>query len=139
MPWSKTPVVTCILAITHTSLLPSDTLQRVGFHFAKRNLSLRTTTIHFSGLNTEPVTSLHPASDSRLRFCPWTSLMSCWLNFTHVGLPQILPLSAGASSAMRFTARSILPNARASPAERCIVFSLCAVTHWVTISNFIHR
>jgi hypothetical protein len=121
MPWSQTPVVTCTLAITHTSLLPSDTIQRVGFRSAMRRLSLRTTIIHFSGLNTEPANSLHPASDSRHRFCPWTSLMSCWLNFTHVGLPQILPLSAGASSAMRFTARSILPNARASPAERCIV------------------
>jgi hypothetical protein len=31
MPWSKTPVVTCTLAIAHTSLLPSDTLERVGF------------------------------------------------------------------------------------------------------------
>ncbi len=31
-PLPQTPVVTCILAITHTSLLPSDTLQRVGFH-----------------------------------------------------------------------------------------------------------
>jgi len=103
-PLPKTPVVACTLAITHTSLLPSDTLQRVGFHPLFRDLSFRTTIIHFSGLNTEPATSLHPASDSRHRFCPWTSLMSCWLNFTHVGLPQILSLSAGASPAMRFNA-----------------------------------
>ena len=31
MPWSQTPVVTCTLAIAHTSLLPSDTLKCVGF------------------------------------------------------------------------------------------------------------
>ena len=44
----------------------------------------------------------------------------------HVGLPQILLLSAGASSGMRFTACSILPNARASPGEGCIAFAMCA-------------
>ena len=53
-PITQTPVVTCTLAITPTSLLPSVALQRVGFHSAKRNLSFRTTIIHFSGLNITP-------------------------------------------------------------------------------------
>jgi hypothetical protein len=86
MPWPKTPVVTRKLAKSLASLRPSVVLHRVGFHPAGRDLSLRTTTIHFSGLNTEPAISLHPASDLRCRFCLWISLMSCWLNFAHVGL-----------------------------------------------------
>jgi hypothetical protein len=31
MPWSKTPVVPCILALSHTGLLPSVPLNAVGF------------------------------------------------------------------------------------------------------------
>ncbi len=45
-----------------------------------------TTTIHFSGLNTEPVILLRPASDSRYRVYLWTSLLTCWLVFSLVGL-----------------------------------------------------
>ena len=45
-----------------------------------------TTTIHFSGLNTEPASLIHLASDfhSGLPFwlCPQTSLLTCWLNFS---------------------------------------------------------
>ena len=89
MPWSQTPVVTHTLAIAHMSLLPSTKFSASAFVPLKRYLSLRSTIIHFSGLNTEPTVLFHPASDSRLRVCPRTSLMSCWLNFAHVGLPQI--------------------------------------------------
>ena len=64
-------------------------MQRVGFCPILPDLSFRTTIIHFSGLNTEPAILLHPASDSRRRGCPWISLMSCRLSFTHMGLPQI--------------------------------------------------
>ena len=49
MPWSKIPVVTRTLAIAPASLLPSVTLQCVGFPPYERDLSLRTTTIHFFG------------------------------------------------------------------------------------------
>ena len=47
---------------------------------------LMSTTIHFSGLNTEPAPLIHLASDfhSGLPFwlCPQTSLLTCWLNFS---------------------------------------------------------
>jgi hypothetical protein len=49
--------------------------------------------MHFSELNTEPALSLHTASDFRYRFCPWTSLMSCLLNFAHVELSEICHLA----------------------------------------------
>ena len=117
MPWSQTPVVTCTLAKTRPGLLSSAACKASTFIPNCRDLSHGTTIIHLSGLNTEPAISLRPASDPRYRFCPWTSLMSCWLNFAHVGLQQTQQLSAGASSA--------LPNARASPAERCIAFAMC--------------
>ncbi len=45
-----------------------------------------TTTIHFSGLNTEPVILIRPASDSRFRVYLWTSLLTRWLRFGQVGL-----------------------------------------------------
>jgi len=103
-PLHQTPVVTCTLAKTRPGLLSSAACKASTFIPNCRDLSHGTTIIHLSGLNTEPVISLRPASDSRYRFCPWTSLMSCWLNFAHVGLPRIQLLSAEASSAMRFTA-----------------------------------
>ena len=135
MPWSQTPVVTRTLAITHTSLLPSDTIQRVGFRPAVWGLSFRTTIIHFSGLNTEPAISLHPAPDSRYRVCPWTSLMSCWLNFAHMGLPQI-DCSEPEQAPLRdlpFNPSSSVPG-QALQKGTCL--PPCAVTHWVTLSNF---
>jgi len=103
-PLPKTPVVTWTLAIARPGLLSSAACIASTFIRLWRIYPPGTTIIHFSGLNTEPAISLHPASDPRYRFCPWTSLVSCWLNFAHMGLPQILLLSAGASSAMRFTA-----------------------------------
>ena len=47
------------------------------------------TTIHFSGLNTEPVSLIRLASDSRYRAYPQTSLLTCWLNFSQVGLEAL--------------------------------------------------
>ena len=29
---------------------------------------------------------IHPASDSRYRFCLWISLLTCWLSFNQAGL-----------------------------------------------------
>jgi len=46
------------------------------------------TTIHISGLNTDPVVLLHPASDSHYWAYPQVSLLTCWLNFVQVGLSR---------------------------------------------------
>ncbi len=54
MPWSQTPVLPCTLAMSHTGLLPSAQIHAVGFLLLCRIITM-TTTIHFSGLNTEPV------------------------------------------------------------------------------------
>ena len=40
----------------------------------------------FSELNTEPAPLIHPASDSRYRAYPWTSLLTWWLTLSQVGL-----------------------------------------------------
>jgi len=87
MPWSKTPVVTCILAISHAGLLPSAACRASAFSCVA-GIILTTTTIHFSELNTEPAPLIHPASDSRCRAYPWTSLLTCWLSFSQVGLSR---------------------------------------------------
>ena len=87
MPWSQTPVVSCPLAIAHPGLALSDTLQRVSFHPAQRDYPM-TTTIHISGLDTEPASLLPPASDSRYRVCLRIRLLTCWLGFGQVGLSQ---------------------------------------------------
>jgi len=88
MPWSQTPVVSRILAIAHPGLLLSDTLNRVSFHLNLPRFILMTTTIHISGLNTEPASLLPPASDSRCRVCLRIQLLTCRLNFSQVGLSR---------------------------------------------------
>ena len=62
-------------------------------HTARRRRSSRiagfilmTTTIHFSGLYTEPEPLFRPASYSGYPVCTWISLLSWWLTFTQVGL-----------------------------------------------------
>ena len=52
-----------------------------------------TTTIHFSGLNTQPASLIHPASDSPLGVGPRTSLLIWWLTFNQVGLESLLILT----------------------------------------------
>ena len=52
---------------------------------------------------TQPAILIHPASDSRYRAYPQTSLLAWWLTFGQVGLSQY------------------------------------AITHWVTLLNFILR
>ena len=74
-----------MLAITLSGLLPSEPLQAVGF-LLHAGLFLRTTTIHFSGFNTQPVSLIPPASDSRYRAYPQSSLPACRLSFNWVGL-----------------------------------------------------
>ncbi len=89
MPWSKTPVVSLLLALTRSGLLPSGALRPSAFSRMSGIIPV-TTTIHISGLNTQPASLIHPASDSRLRFCPRTSLLTWWLTFGQVGLESKL-------------------------------------------------
>ena len=88
MPWSKTPVATSTLALTHSGLLPFRLLQSVGVLPHLQDYPM-TTTIHFSGLNTRPGFSFRPASYAGYPVCTWTSLPSGWLTFARVGLSQL--------------------------------------------------
>ena len=60
-------------------------IQTVGFlpKFWDYPLS---TTIHVSGLNTDPAFLIHLASDSHYWVYPQASLLPCWLGFRQVGL-----------------------------------------------------
>ena len=86
--WSKTPVATWPLAKTRPGLLPSAHSKASAF-FWNSGLSLRSTTMHFSRLNTWPAFSFRPVSDSRCRVGLRTSLPSYWLNFTRTGLSPV--------------------------------------------------
>jgi len=82
---SKTPVVSRMLAFIAFKTAAFRSNQTVGFGslcFA----SLLSTTIHISGLYTDPARLFHPASDARYRVCLWTSLPTCWLGFDRVGM-----------------------------------------------------
>ena len=90
--WSQTPVVSPMLAITYAGLLPSVQLTPSAFSHTSGIIPV-TTTIHFSGLNTQPASLIHPASDSPLRAGPRTSLLIWWLTFNQVGLESLLILT----------------------------------------------
>ena len=85
MPWSKTPVVSLNSCHIEFRTAAFRLLKNVGFFLHCRIITM-TTTIHFSGLNTEPAILIRPASDSRLQVYLWTSLLTCWLRFGQVGL-----------------------------------------------------
>ena len=89
MPWSLTPVVTSTLAIAYPGLLPSGFLKPSAFTSPTTGSYHQTTTIDFSGLNTEPASLIRLASDSRYRAYPQTSLLTCRLGFGQVGLAAI--------------------------------------------------
>ena len=81
-------MVTCTLAITHSGLLPSSASKLSAF---PRNLSIMSLSCCpqlyiFRGSITRPAFLFRPASDSPHRVCPRTSLLTCWLNFSQVGL-----------------------------------------------------
>jgi len=96
MPWSQTPVVSWTLALAHPGLLPSSACLLSAFTLSLPwEAILVTTTIHISGLNTEPASLIRPASDSRYRVCPRTSLLACWLDFSQVGLGPCRPSPTG--------------------------------------------
>jgi hypothetical protein len=81
-----------MLAITYAGLLPSAQLTPSAFSHTSGNIPV-TTTIHFSGLNTQPAFLIHPASDSPLRVGPRTSLLIWWLTFNQVGLESLVILT----------------------------------------------
>ena len=88
MPWSQTPggdLDTCHGASRSAAF---RALQGVGFHLHSQAYPM-TTTIPFSGLNTEPGFLLRPASYSGCPACTWTSLPSGWLTFARVGLSHL--------------------------------------------------
>ena len=88
MPWSLTPVVSCLLAIAYPGLPPSGFLRPSAFtsNVIEAIIGPR---LSFSGLNTEPASLIHLASDSRYRAYPQTSLLTCRLGFDQVGLAAI--------------------------------------------------
>jgi hypothetical protein len=62
-------------------------MHSVGFPLPiHREIIFLTTTKSISGLNTQPASSIHPASHSHCRACTWTSLLTCRLHFGQVGL-----------------------------------------------------
>jgi len=73
----------------HSGLLPSSAFKLSAFTSNITEVYPMTTTIHFSGLNTDPVFLIHLASDSRYRACPQVSLLPCWISIRQVGLVRL--------------------------------------------------
>ena len=69
MPRSQTPVVSRALALTHTELLPSVTQRTSAFPPYRRRYPFVHNIQIFRGSITQPVLSLHPASDSPCGAC----------------------------------------------------------------------
>ena len=96
MPWSSRQRRDGVLYTRHiayrTAAFRSAERRRLSPLVAQKVIPM-TTTIHISGLNTQPASLIHPASDSRLRFCPRTSLLTWWLTFGQVGLESLLILT----------------------------------------------
>jgi hypothetical protein len=63
--------------------------ETVGFYFQYSESYHQTTTIDLSGLNTEPASLIHLASDSRYRAYPQISLLTRRLGFSQMGLAAI--------------------------------------------------
>lgn len=137
MPWSQTPVVTCILAIAHTSLLPSAQFTVSAFISILRLIQ----------------------SDHDYTFFG-AQYRACYLAPSSSGLPSPgLPVdfanellaklcSCGTSADPTTQRRSKLrneiyclilsPYCQGKPCNRVHCTFQCAVTHWVTLSNFIY-
>lgn len=89
VPWSQSPVVTSTLAMTCPGLLPSGFLGPSVLTSTATGSYHQTTTIDFSGLNTEAVFFIRLASDSRYQVYHQASLLTCRLSFVQVGLAAI--------------------------------------------------
>jgi len=96
MPWSQTPVVTRSLAITLSGLLPSEHSTSSAFTPSCLEAYLIRPQLYiFRGSIPQPASLIHLASDSRLQSCPQTSLLTCWLSFSQVGLEPLSSHSLG--------------------------------------------
>ena len=109
-------------------------LHVVGFIPITLGISLRTTTIHVSGLNTDPASLIHLASDSRHRVYPQVSLPPCRLRFRRMGLELLRSHPLGNSNQFQYlhTSQSFgFISARAAP---CYIYILLTA-----IYNIIHN
>ena len=84
---------TCRIA-NRTTAFRTFQSRRLSLPISRKVIS-KTTTIHISGLNTEPVFLLHSAPDLRYRFCLRISLLTCRLSFSQVGIGACLPHPLG--------------------------------------------
>jgi hypothetical protein len=83
VPRSKTPVVSCTLAIACSGLLPSASSITSAFLPASGKLFPQL--YIFRDSIARPALSFPPASDSRYRACLWSSLPARWLGFSRMG------------------------------------------------------
>ncbi len=83
VPCSQTPVVSCSLAFTLAGLRPSASSITSAFPPASQRLFPQL--YIFRSSISRPALSLPPASDSRCRACPWSSLPARWLSFDRMG------------------------------------------------------
>jgi hypothetical protein len=86
MPRSQTPVVSCALAIPRPGLLPSGACKPSAFAAIPRRLSCCPRLYIFRGSITRPASSLTPASHAHCWAGTWSSLLTCWLGVSQVGL-----------------------------------------------------
>ena len=86
MPRSQTPVVSCALAIAHPGLLPSCACKPSAFAAIPLRLSCCPRLYIFRGSITRPASSLTPASYAHCWAGTWSSLLTCWLGVSQVGL-----------------------------------------------------
>ena len=75
--------------MTCSGLLPSRKYTLSAFTPSTAEVYQMTTTIHFSGLNTNPAFLIHLASNSLHRVDPQVSLLPCWIGFRQVGLVSL--------------------------------------------------
>jgi hypothetical protein len=86
MPRSQTPVVSCALAIPHPGRLPSGAGKPSAFTARPLRLSCCPQLYIFRGSITRPTSSLPPASYAHCWAGTWSSLLTCWLGVSQVGL-----------------------------------------------------
>ena len=86
MPRTQTPLVSCSLALTLSGLLPSDALKSLAFVSAIPGTILCPRLYIFRDSITQPVFLFPLAPYSRCRICTQSSLLTCWLGFSQVGL-----------------------------------------------------
>ena len=138
-PLHQTPVVTRTLAISHPGLLPSAALQSVGFHpelaeFIPMDHNYTFFGAQYRACNLAPSSFGLPLPVLPVDFANelLAKLCSCGTSADH---------ATQLRSKLRTEIYCLIhsPKSQGKPCRKVHSFSLCAVTHWVTISNFIHR